>query len=556
MNPKMPFAGTQVTVRWGGRAITPRRNGNTWVIDDVAIDLLTEDESLCVAVRSASELPEDLTIILGLPSGQLAGDRQFPLTDGTVGKGGGPERLGYVHAGAIGEYAARLALPMVVGEGWTLMGDPLFSTLFYGDCIEWTYPKEVGLENGEERRTFKVLSHAADFDEAVHAYYREMVPEIAPGPEWLHEIAMVSYDYMSKGGRGWYQDIDALCERLPREDRAQVALTLHAWFDWVGGYCYDPASGTLLDEWTNFGSVEKFAGNAIFRGIMRTRLTRADIHERIAYARSRGFRVCFYFADGMLMGDQLPHFQPHWSLRKEGYNWSGPDSCGANHPLNPLVPEVRAFFSGYLDALLAEYGTEIDALVWDETFYIPAGVRSVAPYRGYPGRAMLTLVRDLTQRVQNFNRDHTTTVAFLTSDALGLDAVAADNPTAIYAHGTFQDTACAACTWAAGIYSNYRNVVWSCLWEPTELWGRSFYGVHEHQAPVPISNGYAEDIGFAKLSTEWQDKILELFHWRKRNRTRLKPLPAPEVIPDYALVQLGQTAAQYVPQLTTAEKNG
>ncbi|MGZ5496892.1 MAG: hypothetical protein ACXWFO_09075, partial [Candidatus Aminicenantales bacterium] len=48
------------------------------------------------------------------------------------------------------------------------------------------------------------------------------------------------------------------------------------------------------------------------------------------------------------------------------------------------------------------------------------------------------------------------------------------------------------------------------------------FGVREYQAAVAISNGYGDDIGFAKMSPEMKKKVLDLFNWRKQTRTRLR----------------------------------
>jgi hypothetical protein len=40
----------------------------------------------------------------------------------------------------------------------------------------------------------------------------------------MRDVAMISYDYMSDNGRGWYNDIDTLVTLIPAADRRKVAL--------------------------------------------------------------------------------------------------------------------------------------------------------------------------------------------------------------------------------------------------------------------------------------------------------------------------------------------
>ena len=64
---------------------------------------------------------------------------------------------------------------------------------------------------GRQTRHFGVWLAAAKPDEAfgrsLDAFFRLMLPDVPPGPKWLHEIAMVGYDYLSDGGKGWEKDV-------------------------------------------------------------------------------------------------------------------------------------------------------------------------------------------------------------------------------------------------------------------------------------------------------------------------------------------------------------
>jgi len=77
----------------------------------------------------------------------------------------------------------------------------------------------------------------------------------------------------------------------------------------------------------------------------------AETHRRIRFAKNRGFRVVLYFADAL-----KDIYDPAKVLRWGG--WEGPDTMGKVYAKNPIHPEVRRFYTGYIQALLGEYGNE------------------------------------------------------------------------------------------------------------------------------------------------------------------------------------------------------
>ncbi len=512
---------------------------------------LGNGQSLVLVRRLEIQRPEnrsemltaDLTVKLPLwPT--LENDTWIPLFNGSAGRLGDGARCVYKFAGTLPADGVRLAIPMVSTRGGsldcraTIAADPYFSSLFTRKSIEWTYPKRVGLEDRTEVRTVVTVFHGGGAAQAVDAFFAEALPDVPAGPPWLHEIALVDYDYMSDAGKGWYADIDALTKALPREDRGKVFLCLHGWYDWVGRYCFDLQTKKFDRRWTVFGNYEKTKNapatisldgqrvDAGFGECLPVRLTLADLHERLAYARSRGFRAGMYFADGTASGAGLPNFDPKRVLARGG--WGGPDMAGSPYTQNPLVPEVRRFYLEYTDALLAEFGHEVDALVWDETFHVPAGSLGSAEVPGYADRAMMRLVRAVARRIEDFNRKNRRQVALLASDDLGLNAQAA--PYALVAHGTYQDSWCDPRAWSYGVFPNFRNTLWSCCWWPIHQWKWIDFAVHQYQAPVAISNGWGDNVGFSEMSTDMRRKVLALFQWRKQKRTQL---PIREQLPAY-----------------------
>jgi hypothetical protein len=373
-----------------------------------------------------------------------------------------------------------------------------------------------------QKRVFGLYLHLSDADAALQAYFDYAIPRCPPGPRWLHDIAMVDYDYLSKKGQGWYRDIDKLSELIAPVDRHRVLMTLHGWYDLLGHYSYDESARKLLVEWITMPGSDK------------TTMTSHDMHKRIAYAKERGFRVALYFADGLAIDSGAPNYsediiyrEPDGQLRK--HHWAGPDTIAQTYIMNPVHPKVRLFFSSYLKALLEEFGKEIDALVWDETFTIKIGDLSKEP-PGYADRSFMLLCKDLRDMVKAFNPQ----IAFLASDDTGLMLPQDDGsywhalPTqnALVFDGTFQDSQFSPTAWQYGLFPNYRNVLWSCNWQPFNHFDWTNTGVRVFGAPVPISNGWAEDKGISDCSEAEVKKIMELFEFKKNQHSRLRWLEA------------------------------
>jgi hypothetical protein len=314
-----------------------------------------------------------------------------------------------------------------------------------------------------------------------------------------------------------------------------VLLCLHGWYDFIGRYTFEPATGDLDREWTAFANAERV--RAQFPTTRPVPMSHREVGERLRYARSRGFRVALYFADGMNAGTALPGFAPERLLRPGG--WVGPDTAGESYCQSPLSPAVRRFFLGYVDALLREHGADLDALVWDETFTVPSGSLGTDGLRGYADRAMLRLVRDVAARVHAYGGRTGREIALLASDDVGMPGMEDAAPYALAADGTYQDSHCNPVAWSYGIFPNYRNVLWSCNWHPVSRWDWTRFGVEAYQAPVAVSNGWGDDTGFAEMSAEERARVLALFRRRARKPTRLRWLAR---LPEYRPAAPGRRA--------------
>ena len=494
-------------------------------------------------IRSEARLASDLTVSVESGLRALPADTWLPLINGLGAPLGTNQAAAYRFAGTLPGPGTLLALPMVSvpkepsssrsRPGRLLVAaDPYYSVRFTPRGLEWTYPAQAGLEDGCERRTIAITSHDGSPEQSLDWFFRTVLADVPAGPKWLHDIALVDYDYLSDEGRGWFRDLNALAAALPKADRHQVLFCLHGWYDFLGRYCFDSQTGKLDREWTAFSNYEtarkaaaygEIEGDRVelgFGNCKPVKMSLGEVHSRLKYARSRGFRAALYFADGLNAGDGLASFDASCVLQWGG--WQGPDSKGRSYIQNPLHPKVRAFYVEYAKALLAEFGPEIDALNWDETFHVPAGQLGSAGAPGYADRAMMRLARELSRLVEEYNRKHHRQIAFLTSDCLGAFGQEIKGPYALVAHGTFQDSWCKPQAWSWGIFPNYRNVLWSCCWWPMTKWSWIDFAVRQYQAPVSLSNGWGNDRGLSEMTEPERARALALFNWRKDKPTKLK----------------------------------
>jgi hypothetical protein len=365
----------------------------------------------------------------------------------------------------------------------------------------------------------------------MEVFYATSLAEVKPGPDWQHQVAMVYYDYFGKNGQGWFKDIDALTKLVAPEDRGKVFLALHGWYDYVGHYAFNWRQRTFEKEWTvfpnaldpHFQSLPDAPDNGTgliwpknsVKAMRPAPMSVADIHRRIRYAKDKGFRVGIYYADGTNASDGVNDvYDPSKVLRWGG--WEGPDTKGRTYAQNPLHPDVREFYLRYIQALLDEYGKELDGFIWDETFVVGPNDLGPEVAPGYAGRGMMTLVKEVASRVANFSPQ----LALFASDDIGaFSQYEQAAPYCLVAHGTYQDSWCTPVGWSYGLFPNYRNVLWSCNWAPVTRFEYSRYAVETFTVPVPISNGaFGDDIGIGDMTAEWQKRIMDLFDQRKQKR--------------------------------------
>ena len=456
----------------------------------------------------------------------------FPLKNGWArtlplsGEAAAAEyRLGHF---ITGKESPQLALPMaLVGVGteraalWT---DPEFSSLlsFWAApdgaraTLRYRYAgSQVPLLRPESRRVGWMLPEETDamsFEQAVDGFFQWMLPDVQPGPAWLHDIAMIGYDFLSDDGRGWERDVRCLAAWLKPKERRRVALCLHGWYDALGSYCYDSAGHKMKDEWTAFARTRK------------VKFTTADLQRRLRLARDLGFRVLLYFADGLAADSGVPGYHDDWAYRDARGNkitgWQGPDTFGTTYLLDPANPAVREWYLGYLDALLQTYGADVDGVVWDETFHARAGQIARSPEPAYVDRAMFDLVRSLTRRVGEFHPQK----VFLASDCIGVAGWEDVPGYAMVADGTYQDSHCDPGAWSYGLFPNWRNTLWSCNWDDITGFHYTRWAVENFGVPVAISNGWGDDCGPSEWQPWQRKRILRLFRGHLRPKAPVRYL--------------------------------
>jgi hypothetical protein len=379
----------------------------------------------------------------------------------------------------------------------------------------------------ETRRIF--VQPVGDTREALDRWFALATPDVPPGPAWLHDIALQDYDYLSKDGHGWFRDIDAASELITPQDRHRALFCLHGWYDRVGRYCFDPATVRLDREWVAFPYINDPAlqARAITTPVTPGLPTPAsyafrnldDMRARLRYARDRGFRTAVYAMTGLQdAGSVASHAAEGTGLEATGDTvWMGPDLIGESYVYNPLHPDTRHRFLGYIQALLSEVGDLTDALVMDEAYYIGYGRLGPPACPGYADRAQARLVQEIAAMCHQ----HRPELAFLTADLLGHPSMEHRAfPYSLFADGIYQDSWCWPQTWDVVRLPTWRNVAWSCNWAPVTNLAFTRWGVLAHGAAVAISNGcFGDDTGLAEMDQETRREIGALWQ-RRRSQER------------------------------------
>lgn len=430
--------------------------------------------------------------------------------------------------------AGDLGVPMIdafwpsLGWGIAYCADPAFSVRlgypgeYFSPGISWGLDGQAGKPLDHSHRIYCCI-HRDGLEGATRAFYESALADVPPGPEWLHDIALVSIDYMSQFGEGWFRDIDALAASLNGAERSHVLVCLHGWYDYVGHYAFDKESGRLEQEWLALANADAFRGSQVFPNIGPVPMTPDEVRRRLAYARERGFRVALYFAAGTIADDLAGGFFTPEAGVGLGL-WQGPDTKGTTYIMTPAHPQVFDWFLSYTDALLHEFGDFADAFSWDYTLFPQAEHDAWSDVPGYGPEAMMRLVKRIAAKCHAHRLD----LGFIASDLIsGWRNVRV--PYSIMADGAWQDSFCEPDFWGYMIWPNLRNVAWSHNFMPRSHFGYARFGVDHFQAAVPMGFGFVENEGFADLPPKFLDEFLTLFRERAQRRTTLRPFTEEEM---------------------------
>jgi hypothetical protein len=530
----------ELTIEEGGA----RRMGKYAVIYSLGAQ---KDERVVLIQKTTLHFDEQLRLNLSVAhtvqvTGQKAVTCTLPLHYGVVkdlALGKCQEVAGYfvLGRGSTSSEGEELALPVIGmgsdaegGETLTVATDPYCGSQFRAWRSSDKAPDESSVTTSytylgslvpvrEEERTQVFVAHRGGVDGMLRSFY-EAIPEIQPSPSWVHDIQLNYYDdlsdYKSEVAQGWYKDVEKLAGKIPAEHRGKAVLCLECYYDYVGRYNYDHAKRQLDKEWNAYD----FKAHSV-------PMTLAEVHKRIKFAKDLGFRVVWYFGDGMAFDATSPFYRKDWVIKDEagqypahgfwqwrpgieaqmppGHTHNLHDGGGPiNYLLDPGNPEVCAWLMGYMEALLKEYGRELDGFVWDETFLVESGWVSMAGAEPtYSDRACMRLTSRLSQLVQEWRKINPDLV-FLASDM-------GRTPYALVAHGTYQDSACFPQIWPPCFLINYRTCLWSCNWSPVTGDTNNHLAVKMYGLPQGVSNGYRDDQGPSEMPEELLDKVIQRF---------------------------------------------
>ena len=168
--------------------------------------------------------------------------------------------------------------------------------------------------------------------------------------------------------RAGLRNLRKLSRVIPEEYRKNVIVNLHGWYDYLGRYCYDVETKEMDDNWNAFNSTSLQAS-----------------HDQGRHAQAHPFRKGSWFSrSSILCRRHKFRFGSSRNTDKNGKPrmrkglpikcWMGPGVIAQTYAMDPSNQEVKQWFLDRMEVLLKEFGTQVDAFVWDETFQFGAGM--------------------------------------------------------------------------------------------------------------------------------------------------------------------------------------
>jgi hypothetical protein len=388
----------------------------------------------------------------------------------------------------------------------SVSADPYSGTQFYGKnennqthiTLESRYSGSI-VPLKEETKTIVLEFTKNDPDHIINSFYKT-IPDVEAAPAWVHDIAMAYYDYNGDDGKGWYRDIEKMAEKCPAEQRNKIAVCIHGWYNNTGWYCYDIKTDKLLDEWKAFANPHP-ADQSKKKAIP---MSKKEMHNRIKFAKDKGFRVILYYSDGTnCTGSPDFHKGQVFKYKNDSvkYGWVGPDGGGPS--LDPTCNETQGWYKKYLSALLKEFGKELDGFVYDETNYFMADDVSyrIRTNPQYADRAMMQFVKDLTMQVQNYRKINPNLVIMEGSHYFY----------GLVMNGSFTDMP------GLPTIINYRNASWTCSWNDPGIRNvQTFFRTRKdikypYGLDIGLSNGWNTDKGPFEMDPKVLDQVFQHF---------------------------------------------
>jgi hypothetical protein len=363
----------------------------------------------------------------------------------------------------------------------------------------WSTQQRISLKAGEERvlRCFLQL-HREDSGVAWKAFHRYGHHELAEVPEWLREVKVHYYDFLSSahgkdGHRGDGYEAD-----LKYFKQFQVGMaTQHGYYPSIGDFLQPDRASWKAMQGDKNGSVE---------------MSIAKMKERIAATRAVGTHPAVYMHT-LCFDDASPLFgklKDSIMVNEQGkqipYPWSNVDTAGSNWFMSFASKDWR-------DHLLKQtaYIMEIlnpDAIVLDETF-LCLGYDEHPDRKGPLSNHSIGVIKDMRSLIHSYGKEK----ALLTSDCsmagmvLWADGEAGDhsypnllgNPLYRKMPIRFQAPLCSK-PWIP------------CSWHFIQMWEPQMDLARKIKTGVGVANGYIEFNGLRNLPENVATKIKQDIH--------------------------------------------
>ena len=443
-----------------------------------------------------------------------------------------------------------LALPMVQvgGPGWrcAVMADPAGGAHFAvralgggvsGAVSYYSAARTVALTSLS--RTFAWRLQTGNvarrpFDGALEAY-APLIGAAPPPPDWPRQVALVhvvDFDALTTAPEA---GLARLAGWLDPAERARVAVVFRHWGGAIFPYGFDQSRGAFDRAW-------------LIPGAARPRwMTPAALRQTLHAARALGFRVLLAMGEGLAADSATPFFPADWALRGSKGELlrtprAGLQPYGPLALLNPADPRVAQWMRDYADALLAEFGKELDGLIYGGAWRIPSGAAVAQPRPAWADAAQLALVRDLRARVKAFSPE----LILLTTDNPGHGRA----PYALAADGALNESEFSPDAAARGLIPCAHGVLWDSSRAAAQRFPSAVWCARALGLPLMVGGAGLDPAAWTKYQ---RDRVLKAFgELRERSGAEDRalylqhdPAEALKCAPDHA--DAGDTVPQPAP---------